>query len=262
MAQGQRKKSEGTANRNASGNSPARSSSSKSRVPFWGLMLAIIAGGAGGIYYKMQSAPKPIVLSETAVTPKADGYLLGDPNAPVTIIEFADFECEQCANFSAVTEPDVRKRLIETGMANMRFYDFPLTEMHPNTTFASLAASCAADQDKFWPMHDVLLSRQSEWEGHTKRNANPLPQFERYAKEVGVDIGKYNTCMDSRENVARIQAHFKAGLDFQVPATPSFVIGGTLYRGNQTFDRIKTLVEAEAAKVQAKAGAEKDSAKE
>ncbi|MEO7997439.1 MAG: thioredoxin domain-containing protein [Gemmatimonadaceae bacterium] len=214
---------------------------------FFGLIGAILVLGAAGIYYKVQSAPKPIVLSPSAVLPKAEGYLLGDPNAKVTIIEFADFECPQCANFSNVTEPDVRKRIIETGLANMRFYDYPLTGLHPNTLFASLAASCAADQGKFWEMHDLLLSGQEDWEGRLHKN--PVPVFQGYVKKLGLDASKYDKCFDSRENVARIQAHQKAGDDLRIESTPSFVIGGTLYAGIMASDRMKQLVELEHAKI-------------
>jgi len=243
VAKGQRRKQPSGTNK-----SSGAASAQKSPVLFVALIVVLVAIGAGGIYYKMQSAPKPIVLSETASAPKSEGYLLGNPDAPVTIIEFADFECEQCANFAAVTEPDVRKRLIETGLANMRFYDFPLVDKHPNSMFASLAASCAADQGKFWPMHDVLLARQSEWEGHTQNKPNPVPELESYAKEVGLDMNKYKACFESRENVPRITAHYKAGLELQVPATPSFVIGGTLYRGSQPYDAIRRAVELAARK--------------
>ena len=223
-------------------------SSQKSPLLFVALLVGLVAIGAGGIYYKMRSAPKPIVLSETAIVPKSEGYLLGNPDAPVTIIEFADFECEQCANFAAVTEPDVRKRIIETGLANMRFYDFPIVERHPNSILASLAASCAADQGKFWPMHDVLLARQGEWQGHTQSKPNPARELQSYAKEIELDMAKYEACFESRENVPRINAHYKAGITMQVPATPSFVIGGTLYRGNQPYDAIKAAVELATAK--------------
>lgn len=248
MAQGQRNRSSNKRSRDSKPPTGTNAHAPKSRVPFVALIVGIVALTAGGIYYRMQSAPKPIVLANLTDIPKSEGYLLGNPDAPVTIIEFADFECEQCANFSAITEPDIRKRLIETGLVNLRFFDFPLTEMHPNSLFASLAASCAADQNKFWPMHDELLANQAAWQGHTQKKPNPLPEFEQYARKSGVDLDQYKACMTSRENVPRIQAHYQAGLDRQVPATPSFIIGGVLYPGNQPYDRIKQLVDLELAK--------------
>lgn len=218
-----------------------------SRAPFFGLLVVIVAVAAAGIAYKMQSAPKPIVLAQGTTLPKAEGYLLGKPDAPVTIMEFADFECPQCANFSVITEPDVRSRIIEAGLANMRFYDFPMDDMHPNTLFASLAASCAADQGKFWPMHDAILRNQGEWEARSSKN--PKREFDRYAKTVGLDQGKFDDCFDKRDNLPRIQAHLATGLEYKVPATPSFVIGGKLYPGNLSYDRIKQIVDEELTKI-------------
>lgn len=224
----------------------------KSRAPFYGLLVMILAAGAAGIAYKVNSAPKPIVLAQGATLPKSEGYLLGNPDAPVTIMEFADFECPQCANFSLLTEPDVRTRIIDAGLANMRFYDFPLEDMHPNTLFASLAASCAADQGKFWEMHDLILQGQGDWEAH--RTLNPKPEFDKYAKSLPLDMGKYDDCFDKRDNVARIQAHQAVGATYMVNATPSFVIAGKLYPGNLSYDRIKQIVDEEHAKIAATSG--------
>lgn len=249
MAQGNRKKTDNTGK--AASAKPASVKSSvrpqKSRGAFYALIGAVVVIGVVAIAYKMQSAPKPIVLSAAAVLPKSEGYLLGNPDAKVTIMEFADFECPQCANFSEITEPDVRKRIIDAGLANMRFYDFPLTDLHPNTLFASLAASCAADQGKFWEMHDLLLKGQTDWEG--RMHKNPVPVFEGYVKQIGIDAAKYKQCFESRENIPRIQAHQKVAEQFQVNSTPSFVIGGTMYPGNMGYDRIKQIVDMEIAKI-------------
>lgn len=248
MSQSQRNKKSG----NPTAKSGATVQPAKSRAPFYGLLVVILAVGAAGIAYKMNSAPKPIVLAQGTTLPKAEGYLLGKPDAPVTIMEFADFECPQCANFSDITEPDVRARIIDAGLANMRFYDFPLEDLHPNTLFASLAAACAADQGKFWPMHDMILKNQTQWEARNSRN--PKREFDKFAKAVGLDQGKFDDCFDKRDNVARIQAHQAVGMEYKVGATPSFVIGGTLYEGNLSYDRIKQIVDAEHAKIAAAAG--------
>ena len=238
--------------KNKSGNSTATTARTavrptKSRTPFFIAIGVIVIVAVVAIVFKMNSVPKPIVLPQGIVLPKAEGYLLGKPDAPVTIMEFADFECPQCANFSAITEPDVRTRIIDKGLANMRFYDFPLPDMHPNTLFAALTASCAADQGKFWPMHDALMSGQTDWEGRT--NKNPKSVFDGYVKRIGLDADKFNKCFDSRENVSRIEANRQAGLAYQVSGTPSFVIGGKMYPGNIDYDKIRSLVEAERVKI-------------
>ena len=243
MSQAQRNKKSG----NTRSKSGATVEPGKSRAGFFGLIAIICLVAATGIAYKIRSAPKPIVLAQGAALPKAEGYLLGDPKAPVTIMEFADFECPQCANFTDITEPDVRTRIIDAGLANMRFYDFPMDDMHPNTLFASLAASCAADQGKFWPMHDLILKNQTSWEA--RKTKNPKPEFDKFAKTVGLDMGKFNECFEKRENVPRIQSHQAVGASFNVGATPSFVIGGKLYPGNLSYDRIKQIVDAELVKL-------------
>ena len=247
MSQAQRNKKSGKSGDAGKGVAPQ-----KSRAGFFVLLIAIVVAGAAGIAYKMNSAPKPIVLAPNANLPKAEGYLLGKPDAPVTIMEFADFECPQCANFTDITEPDVRTRIIDAGLANMRFYDFPMEDMHPNTLFASLAASCAADQGKFWPMHDLILKNQTSWEA--RKTKNPKPVFDDFAKTAGLDMGKFNSCFDSRENIPRIQSHRELGISLQVPATPSFVIGGKLYPGNLSYDRLKELVDLEQVKLAAQKG--------
>ncbi len=259
MSQSQRNKKAG---QNTSGKPSGKSTASvqpqKSRGPFFALLLVIVIAGAAGIAYKVSSAPKPIVLAQGATLPKSEGYFIGKPEAPITIMEFADFECPRCAEFSNITEPDVRTRIIDAGLANMRFYDFPMEDMHPNTLFASLAASCAADQDKFWPMHDAILTNQISWEARATKN--PTKEFDKYAKSIGLDMGKYSTCMEKRDNVPRIQAHQATGASYMVKATPSFVINGVLYEGALSYDRIKAIVDMELAKIQLPAGANKQNA--
>lgn len=249
MAQSRKNKGGGannSSNSNAS-NKQRAVTPAKSRTPFFAMIAGIVVIALVAIVFKMQSAPKPIVLPEGTKLPKAEGYLLGKPDAPVTILEFADFECPQCANFFAITEPDVRSRIIDAGLANLRFYDFPFPDMHPNTLFASLTASCAADQGKFWEMHDLLLAGQTDWEGREHRN--PKPVFDGYVKKLGLDASKFNACYDSRDNISRIEANRQAGLALQVSGTPSFVIGGKLYPGNMDYDKIKALIEAERVRL-------------
>jgi protein-disulfide isomerase len=217
----------------------------KSLTPFFVLVGAIFIVGAAAIAYKVAARPKPIVLPQGIALPKAEGQLLGDPKAPVTIIEFADFECPVCADWAAVTEPDVRSRIVDKGLANMRFYDFPLPEMHPNTLFASLTASCAAEQGKFWEMHDRLMAGQLDWEGRT--NKNPKPVFDGYVKQLGLDATKFNACFEARD-MTKIEANRQAGLAYQVNGTPSFVIAGKMYQNKMSYDALKAIVDSARVK--------------
>lgn len=215
----------------------------KSRSPFYGVLAILAVAGGAGIWYAIQSRPKPIVLDESLVAnlPKAEGYLRGNPDAPVTIMEFADFECGGCAQFATLEEPEIRTRLVETGLANFRFFDFPLA-MHANALSAHLAASCAADQGKFWEMHDALFANQDKWNGQA--TSNPRKVIDPLAESVGVDVQKYAACMSSQANLGRIQASMKAGTERGVSSTPTIVIGNQVMPGGLRFDGIKKMVDS------------------
>jgi len=214
----------------------------KSRTPFYGLLLLLAVAGGAGIWYSMQSKPITLDETQTANLPPAEGYLRGRPDAPVTIMEFADFECPGCGQFAALEEPEIRARLIEPGLANFRFFDFPLTEIHQNTLSAHLAASCASDQGKFWEMHDAIFATADQWNGQV--TSNPRKVIDAQAKQVGLDMSVYGECMDSQKNLARIQANKQAGIARAVGSTPTLVIGNKVYAGVMRYDDIKKVVDS------------------
>ncbi|MGH7650837.1 MAG: DsbA family protein [Gemmatimonadaceae bacterium] len=185
----------------------------------------------------------PQAVDTTNVGP-AQGYLIGKVDAPVKIMEFADFECPSCGGFSVVTEPDVRSRIIDKGLANLTYFDFPIVELHRNTLAASNAAACADEQGKFWPMHDRLYQTQTEWNGES--TDAPKPFFKRYAQEIGLDVAKWEACYDARKYQKRISANLAEGLRRGVHSTPSFVIGNTLYAGMRSYDDMKAIVDSVA----------------
>jgi len=180
-------------------------------------------------------------VADTTNAGPSQGYLIGKVDAPVKIMEFADFECPSCAGFATVTEPDVRSRIIEPGLANLTYYDFPLTQ-HRNTLAASNAAACADEQGKFWPMHDRLFQAQDEWNGEA--TDAPKAFFKRYAGEIGLDVAKWETCFDARKYQPRINANLADGLRRGVGSTPTFVIGNKLYAGMRSYDELKHIVDS------------------
>ncbi len=214
----------------------------KSPAPFFLLLLVIVVAGAGGIYYKMESSkPKPIVLAPNAQLPVSEGYLRGKADAPIAIAEFGDFECPGCGHFATVTEPDVRTRIVEAGLASFRYYDFPLSG-HANAMSAHLAAACADKQGKFWEMHDALYQRQSEW--NSQATMNPKKVIATYVKPLGMDEAAWNTCFDSQTEVAKIEAHRKKGQDLGVNSTPTFIIDGKMYADVLTYDQLKKIIDS------------------
>jgi protein-disulfide isomerase len=224
----------------------ARNASSRPKAFYWllGVIALIGVAAIGYVATKPKAGPTDVKnIADTTNAGPAQGYLMGKVDAPVKILEYADFECPGCAGFATVTEPDVRARIVEPGLASITYYDFPLTQ-HRNTLAASNAAACADEQGKFWPMHDRLFQSQDEWNGEA--TDSPKPFFKRYATEVGVDVAKWESCYDARKYQKRISANLADGLRRGVGSTPSFIIGNKLYRGMGGYDEMKAIVDSMA----------------
>jgi protein-disulfide isomerase len=206
-----------------------------------GALIAMQARGAG-------PAPRTVAELPPGDARRAQPYVYGKSDAPVTISEFADFECPACAQFATLTEPDVRKRLADAGVVSFRFYDFPL-DQHRNSVLASLSAACAADQGKFWQMHDRIFAGQDAWatrpgesDGAANRRAGRL--FTAYAKEIGLDESAWSACVEDQRHLERIRANRQAGVQRQVRSTPTFIVGNQIVAGSQSYDALKRLVDA------------------
>jgi protein-disulfide isomerase len=196
------------------------------------LLVAMSRGGA-----TLPSGPINVEAIEMARS--WPGYVLGDPNAPVEIIEYADFECGGCRLQWVLTVQDVKQRLVATGRARLTFRDFPLS-IHMNSRPAHHAAACADDQGMFQQMHDKLFDTQPQWTGRTGAES----MFRGYARELGLDLGEYDACTGEGRHRGRLQASFDGGVALGVNQTPSFVIGNQIYSENVTYDLIKALVDS------------------
>lgn len=174
------------------------------------------------------------------------GYVLGADSAKVEISEYADYQCPYCAEFASVQFPAIRQRLIQTGMVRWRFRDYPLDmPSHPHNRVAAHAAACGDEQGKFWELHNAIFDHQTEWS--PARDASG--RFRSYAQQVGLDVGKYDACMQSAKYAGRIQASFDEGTRLGVTGTPTFLIGGRLYsNAASTSDSIGALVRQLLAK--------------
>ena len=215
---------------------------------FYYVLGAIALVGASILGYTLLRKPAGPVAQDVAVDPAtsgpARGYTIGNPDAPVKIIEFADFECPGCAQFATVTEPDVRTRIVEAGLASFTFYDFPLPQ-HKNSQAAHNAAACADDQGRFWQMHDRIFLGQDQW--NTQAASNPKPFFEQYAKDIGLNVGVWETCYDQRKYQGRIMANVAEGERRRIGSTPTFIIGTKMYPGAIPYDMLKAVVDSAVA---------------
>lgn len=163
-----------------------------------------------------QAPPRPAVSAD-------DDPVLGSPDAPITIIEFSDFECPFCSRFHRDTLPAIQQEYIETGVVKLVYRDFPIDRIHPNARVAHVAAECADEQGMFWPYHDVLFDRQGEWSG-----LNPAMMRERvsaYASALQLDVASFEACLESPVIGAEIDADKQAGSSYGVTGTPAFFVG-------------------------------------
>jgi protein-disulfide isomerase len=213
------------------------------------LLLVVVAVGAGVLMWKgsrggsgdvsATAAQASIVV--TAADSAFKGYVLGSATAPVEVVEFADFQCPHCGEFANVQFPTIKEQLINTGKLRWRFRDFPLN--FPWSRIGALAGQCAGEQGKFFPMEEALFQRQSDW-GTSSRN--PMGAFRDLARGVGLDLDKYNACMDSQRYAGRIEASHEEGLALGVTGTPTFFVNGRQL-DNQRFgnsDAFKGLVDS------------------
>jgi protein-disulfide isomerase len=215
----------------------------KSNTGFIVVILAVLGAGGAAIYSSVQgSKTQALELKSDQPLPAARGYLRGDPNAPITIIEFGDFECPGCGQFATVQEPDLRKRIIETGLANFKFMDFPLVQAHQNTLAAHMAAGCADEQGKFWEMHDLLYQGQLDWNGQA--TSNPRKVIDGYGQQIGLDMAKYGECFDKQRPMAQIMANQGEGTKLGINGTPTIVIGNRAYSPTPNVDAMIKIIDS------------------
>ncbi len=205
---------------------------------FYGGLAVIALLGAGGIWMassRARGAEVQILEAPVAVgTSTFPGFVIGSDSAPVEIVEYADFECPACAAFTILAGPDIKQRLVATGLARWRFRGYPL---HQQSLLPHHAARCAGEQGLFWQMHDLLMQYQREW--ITSRRQ--LGRFREYAQASGVDLDQYDECMREGRYASQILAT-RDEIAGSVKATPTFDIGDVRLVGAQPFDTIAKYV--------------------
>jgi len=161
----------------------------------------------------------------------------GSANAPVTIVEYSDFQCPFCGRFFKQTLPQLEQQYLDTGKAKLLYKDFPLG-FHQHAQKAAEAGKCALAQGKFWPLHDKIFENQQ---------ALSVENLKKWADQLGLDMKEFNDCLDSGRMAAKIQAESAEGRAAGVKGTPTFVISGpggsTTVVGAQPFAAIQVAIE-------------------
>jgi protein-disulfide isomerase len=208
--------------------------------------IAIIVGLIALSGYLKSSTP---VGEFTMITPKAhplvDGTAMGDPNAPVRIDVFEDFQCPACQYYSDVIEHQVIDNLITTGQVYYVFHNFPFLDDRAATKESDQAANasmCAADQERFWDYHQMLYAN---WNGENEGSLSDK-RLVAFAESLGLDMEKFNACFEANQFKDQIDADLKLGREMGAQGTPSVFVNGKIVSPGQvpTYDEIKAAVDA------------------
>ena len=174
--------------------------------------------------------------------------IIGNPNAPITIIEFSDFQCPFCARFHVETFPSIMNEYIDKGQVKLVFRDFPIQSIHPNALPASVASECANEQGKFKEMHDKLFENQKEWSNQSLDNL--MITFTQYALDIGLEDETFDTCLKNGKYVEEIQKDLDDGRNYGITGTPGFFVGNDQIgfvelKGAQPFENFKKVIDSQ-----------------
>lgn len=213
----------------------------------------------GESYYLLnpQIVQGKVMIQDPVITDSA--VVIGDENAPVTVIEFSDYECPFCAiaegNEEMVEQfraqnpdytapvPKLIEEYVETGKVKLVFYNFPIPSLHPQAQLAHLSALCANEQGSWEEYHRNLWDKRSDWIEATDKTA----KFKSYASDLGLDTEQFNSCVDSGKYNDQIESEIQLGASYGVSGTPAFFVNRNFISGAQDYQTFKAFIEAELA---------------
>jgi len=181
------------------------------------------------------------VIAEVSISGKPS---LGQEGAPVTMVEFSDYQCPYCNRHTSTVFPIIKKEYIDTGKVRYVFRDFPIASLHPQAKKGHEAAHCAGEQNKYWEMHETLFKNSKDFS---------VPALNRYAQGIGLDGDRFNNCLQGEKYASRIEKEIAAGAKAGVRGTPSFFIGpsgsgekitGTMVRGAQPVAKFRQVLDS------------------
>ena len=192
-----------------------------------GVIIGVIAVAiVAGIIASYSSSPSETVnldMSRThgTISTAMGSPILGDPSAPITIVEFGDYQCHQCYNWYHNTKPAITENYIDTGKANLVFVDMAF--LGRDSPKAAQASYCAEDQEMYWEYHDMLYNLQEDKIDGGWANTERLKAF---AFSLGLDMELFESCLDSEKYSKRVQYNTQQAREHGVRGTPGFFIVG------------------------------------
>lgn len=158
-------------------------------------------------------------------------HVEGNPEAPNTIIEYADFECSFCGDFFRDNRPAVISELVDSGRARLVFRHFPFSEAHPNARLAGIASECTVD---FFEYHDLLFGNQA---------ALSRADLIGYAGQVGLNTDTFANCLDGGSKVPRLERDIDSGIELEINETPTFFVNEHILTGNHPVEDFEELLD-------------------
>lgn len=206
------------------------------RGGLWGGALALIVLVGWGVLRLADTVELPVTGGALAVPVSAADHGLGPQDAPLTLVEYSDFQCPACGAFYPVikqmmAEPTLKDRI------RFVYRNFPLTQIHQNAQLAAQAGEAAALQGKFWEMHDRLFEQQAKWSDMSSAGARDT--FVGYARDLGLNVDRFTADLDSAAVQDRVQVDVDSGTRSAVSGTPTFFVNGIVIPSPQSYDQFK-----------------------
>jgi formate-nitrite transporter family protein len=210
------------------------------RILFWAGFVVILTLIIWGLVAAMKKDPNVVSKVGVPAPVTADDHVRGNPAAPITLIEYGDFQCPACETYFYIAE-----RIFNESSSTMRmvFRHFPLSQ-HPNAMPAALASEAAAAQGKFWEMYGKIYENQDAWSEKPQAEAKAL--FESYAAELGLDVARFALDQDSSALRDKVQASTDEGIHVGIDHTPSFFVNGKEVNP-QAYEDFKSIIESAAS---------------
>ncbi|MBI2403023.1 MAG: DsbA family protein [Gemmatimonadetes bacterium] len=214
-----------------------------------GLGAVGLLGRRGGAPVAQANAPGQSAAVAATAPPslggQADELMLaartrGADQAPIVIYEVSDFQCPFCRQFWAETLPALEREYINRGKVRLTFINFPIPQLHANAQAAHEVAMCAAQQDKFWRMHDLLYQHQGAWAGLP----DPGPYFLGLADSARADRKGLETCLGGGRIRQLVQGEAQASWNAGVRSTPSFIVQGLLMAGTAPIGQLRPILDS------------------
>lgn len=195
--------------------------------------------GAVGVA-EATSEPQSAAVTLLDIVAEQTRHFKGDPDAPITIIEFSDFKCGFCGRFAAETSPQLQEEYIESGLVRFGYQSIAI--LSEESLYAAEAGECAADQEAFWPYHDLLFAQLNYGDGDFSRES-----LKQLAADLGLDTAAFNECMDSEKYADLIRNQTMDARSIGIQSTPTFIINGRPFIGAQPFEAFQQVIEDERA---------------